>query len=446
MKKVHYHRKYVSIFVMAAFTIMLCFWANQSPASEKNSRPSMASATEESPGFVEEEADSPAVKKGKKFPWLIVGAAVVIGAVAVYFLVRKKPKHTLTVSLSGATGTPAASEKYKKDTKVAYSYTAESGYINLEVKLDGVAVPASGSVTMDKDHTLTATAVQHAAITVNSTPAGAKIYMNNADSGFTTPHTFQYNSAVTKTVLLRSCGYLDYSKTVTANLGKTETIDQTLTAGILDNFMSPSACWVPDALPGSAWTLSSGIYKSVARVKGWSWTHYDTAFSSSTYTAEVKMKRVKGNAFNSNSIVLSTSTDMNAVSGYLFNYTASGYYSIWKYTNLNFTTGSGEVRHIKMWSYSTHIEKKLGSWNTLKVVRSGSNYTYFINNKLVYSFSNSSFDPRVLVMEFYSGNKETEMQYDFAKLTIGAAQGLVPGERVVALPVTDQKPSGYEQK
>ena len=32
MKLVNFYRKPVSVFVMVTFTILLCFWANQSPA------------------------------------------------------------------------------------------------------------------------------------------------------------------------------------------------------------------------------------------------------------------------------------------------------------------------------------------------------------------------------------------------------------------------------
>ena len=33
MKLVNFYRKPISMFVMVAFTILLCFWANQSPAA-----------------------------------------------------------------------------------------------------------------------------------------------------------------------------------------------------------------------------------------------------------------------------------------------------------------------------------------------------------------------------------------------------------------------------
>lgn len=447
MKFVNFHRKPVSMFVMVAFTIMLCFWANQSPAapaapaSEKSSTAAAASAEEESPGFIEQEESAPVVKKGKKFPWLIVGAVVVIGAAAVFFLVLNK-KFALTVNLGqGCTGTPAATAKFKKNAAVSYSYSTEAGYGNLQVKLDGVPVATSGTVTMDKAHTLDVSATYGAVVNITSTPSGAKIYDNYVDSGKTTPASFSYTSAGTHTYLLRQCGYKDYTRVQSVVVGQTYNISTTLVQGILDNFLVPATCWVPYI--ASDWTVAGGLYKASTKVANWQYSYYNTVFSSSTYTVEVKMKRVAGSTTSSNSIILCTGTSMNSVNGYLFNYTTGGYYSIWKYTGKNLQTGSGASDSIKIWSYHARVNKGLGTWNTMKIVRAGSNYSYYLNGYLIYSFSNSSFDPRVCVLPFYSGNVQTELHYDYAKLDIGAAAGLVPGEKVVAVPVADQRSSGH---
>ena len=97
----------------------------------------MEKGTGDGTGFIEQEESEPVVKKGKKFPWLIVGAVVIIGAAAVYFLVLNK-KYALTVNLGeGCTGTPAATAKFKKNKAVAYNFTTQSGWGNLLVKLDG---------------------------------------------------------------------------------------------------------------------------------------------------------------------------------------------------------------------------------------------------------------------------------------------------------------------
>ncbi len=68
--------------------------------------------------------------------------------------------YTLTITMgSGATGTPAAgSYTYSENEIVNYNYSAQAGYGNLIVTLDGAPVGNSGVVTMTANHTLDVTA------------------------------------------------------------------------------------------------------------------------------------------------------------------------------------------------------------------------------------------------------------------------------------------------
>jgi hypothetical protein len=157
MKFTNVQRQSISMIVLAAFVALLCFWATPAPATAMtgSSETTMAQGDGSGPSFIEQEGESKTgIQKEKKFPWLIVGLGAVAVGVALYFLVIKKPKFTLTVTLgANCSGTPAATAKYTKDTAVAYNYTAVEGFY-VKVKLDGVDVAASGSVTMDKDHSL----------------------------------------------------------------------------------------------------------------------------------------------------------------------------------------------------------------------------------------------------------------------------------------------------
>ncbi len=111
---------------------------------------------ESPPGMIERSGE----KKKKKFPWLlVVGGAVVVGAV-VYFLLLKPKKKTLTVNLGeGTAGEPATGTyEYKKGEVVNYNYQLQAGYSQLSVLLDGTAVSPQGTVTMDRNHRLTASA------------------------------------------------------------------------------------------------------------------------------------------------------------------------------------------------------------------------------------------------------------------------------------------------
>jgi hypothetical protein len=67
-------------------------------------------------------------------------------------------RYTLSVTRGeGVVGTPdSGATTYDEGTQVNYSYSLQSGYINLVVTLDGATVSASGTVTMNSNHTLTA--------------------------------------------------------------------------------------------------------------------------------------------------------------------------------------------------------------------------------------------------------------------------------------------------
>jgi hypothetical protein len=111
----------------------------------------------EKPCVIEKKGD----KTKKKFPWLIAGA-VVVGVIIVYFLLSKKPKRTLTVSMGeGVDGTPVSgTTTHKNGASVNYNYSVKSGYGGLSVKLDGKETDPSGTVKMDTNHTLTITALK----------------------------------------------------------------------------------------------------------------------------------------------------------------------------------------------------------------------------------------------------------------------------------------------
>ncbi len=87
------------------------------------------------------------------------------------------PNHTLTVSVSpGVGGTPAGTTTYPQGTVVPYAYALNDAcYENLAVTLDGSPVAPSGSVTMDRPHTLSADASLKAFLIAASAGAGGSI-------------------------------------------------------------------------------------------------------------------------------------------------------------------------------------------------------------------------------------------------------------------------------
>ena len=61
----------------------------------------------------------------------------------------------ISYNADSVTGTPASGYYYHNlGDQIPYSFTAASGYTNLTVKLDGVTIANSGTITISKDHTM----------------------------------------------------------------------------------------------------------------------------------------------------------------------------------------------------------------------------------------------------------------------------------------------------
>jgi formylglycine-generating enzyme required for sulfatase activity len=182
------------------------------------------------PQFQEKEGP-PLVKKHKRFPWLPVLLGVGAGVVLVVLLTKKKTQ-TLTVNLGlGTSGTPAATATYKKGTAVSYNFTSNSGFGNLQVRLDGALAPPSGSVTMNGDHTLDVSAREEFILTVNlgagtaGTPAATTVYSKNE----IVPYSYSALSSASSLQVRFDNVVVAASGTVTMST------DHTLTVGITDS-------------------------------------------------------------------------------------------------------------------------------------------------------------------------------------------------------------------
>jgi hypothetical protein len=182
----------------------------------------------------------------KKFPVLLVVGSVVVVAILVYFLTKKKPQRTLTVSVGeGVEGAPASgSYNYKSGATVSYNYTLKSGYSGLVVRLDGNAVTTSGTIKMDQNHTITASASKTYTLTVSKgvgvdgTPSSGTFSYND---GNTVNYSYSLQSGYTNlTVKIDGLDapasgsfIMNKDRTLTITAGKTYTLTVTRGTGII---------------------------------------------------------------------------------------------------------------------------------------------------------------------------------------------------------------------
>lgn len=393
------------------------------PAGEKSGSATMTKGDETS--FIETEQAAPAKVEKKKFPWLIVLGTAVVAAAVIYFVVLNK-KYTLTVSVSeGVTGTPAAgSTQFKKNKAVSYNYSLPSGYKDLLVTLDGTPVAASGSVKMDKDHTLAAISTKVAAVAVNSTPSGARIYDNGVYSGQMTNYVFNYAAPGPHKYIIRQCGYQDFEREENAEMGVLKTIDAALVPGIFESFSVPAAsCWEPHT--ASEWTVSGGVYRFVSAADMFNYNLYKSSFNQSNLTAEVKMKRVIGDSRADNAVVLIDRMEGSKAFGYWFSYLANGNaWYIVRFDGYDMYRGGGSFKLLGT-GKPTSLVRYLDQWNTLKIVRAGSAYSYYINGTLTAAVTDGEYNPHYLALGIMLTNVSTQMQYDYVKLSFTGAAGIV---------------------
>ncbi len=203
-----------------------------------------------------------ASQNGYQYRCVATSGTDTVTSQAATLLVNTSLSYTLVVNLgTGVTGTPSAGGPYAKGVSVPYSFSALSGYSNLQVSLDGNAVPVSGAVTMDGNHalaatatinshnvtflagsggTLTGTAIQTVpngqnAAPVTAVPSAGKTFANWTGTGFPT--------STTNPLTLRNV-----------------TQDQTITA----NFNSTPSTYTVNFVAGAGGTLSGTSVQSVA--------------------------------------------------------------------------------------------------------------------------------------------------------------------------------------
>ena len=136
------------------------------------------------------------------------------------------------------------------------------------------------------------------------------------------------------------------------------------------------------------------------------------------------MNRKKGLNTGSNSIFLGTGTSMTSANGYSIQFQGTGNYSVWRNTNYNFITGfGGTSTAIRSWTATPAIVQGLNKFNLMKVIKTGSNYAFYINSILVTTFSDATYNPSYVSLLFYVGGVQTEIQYNYVILSPGGAVG-----------------------
>ncbi len=193
-------------------------------------------------------------------------------------------------------------------------------------------------------------------------------------------------------------------------------------SGFYSPFTDNADGWV---IHRGIWQLEASNYFTTAGVQGRvsSVSHIGEY---STLTYEVRMKRT-GCRGNANALAIRGNPVLDSVgwwkTEYTFDYTNTGYFSVWKDYNGTYTA-------LRNWTYTSAINRD--GWNVLKVKASGSSLYFYINNILVWSGSDSAYPSGRVGIAMYRGPSCTgdKLWVDYAKLetTVG---DLPPADLVI---------------
>ncbi len=217
-------------------------------------------------------------------------------------------------------------------------------------------------------------------IDVRSTPTGAKIFLDGADTGKVTNAVLTDVKAGTHSITLKKSLFQDYSTSVNVSKNQTSYVDAELFAApFTENFDDGRADywdWSPKTGAGS-WSVAGGIYRFIPSGRGRSsFTWYDVGnFKDFTYELRIKIYWFGALTFRGDPV---------AGRWYLFH--VRQVTQEWAVSKMEGTS----LYSLKGYERSTAI-KGWPEWNNLKVVVSGTNFTFYINGTRVGSISDSSY-------------------------------------------------------
>lgn len=215
-------------------------------------------------------------------------------------------------------------------------------------------------------------------IDVSSTPTRARIYLDGADTGKVTNAVLADVKAGSHSITLKKALFQDYSTSVNVSKNQTAYVNAELFAAPFnEDFNDGIADYWKYSGPGE-WRVVVGVYVFVPRGTGeWNFTWYDVGnFKDFTFQADIMSDVDQCLAFRGD-----TTSPMKWYVFYVWQ--NSQKWAIFK------IEGSSWY-FLRNYEYSSAINK-WPNWNKLKVVVSGTNFTFYINGVRVGSISDASY-------------------------------------------------------
>jgi len=323
----------ISLLVILALAWTLSLDAMAGASQEKGER---ASATRSIAGPESASAEESGSAKNKTLITVAIVGGIAAAVLVAVLLLRKKPKPAATTTTT--TSAPASTTTISTTTTTA--------------------PPDTGSIQAD------------------STPAGARINLDGADTGRTTPALLTGVLVGSRIVKLTLERYQDWQAAVAVSRDQTATVAASLQAGdFRESFDGGTASfWRPAA---GSWSAVNGEYVTNAvRPVYFAASEY-TLGDYGDFTLEARGQAVRPAGGSGRVFGLIFRGAPNLSRYYLFQVTPGGASPLWDVYEI---TNGLVTRQYDPWQPTTAVHE---GWNTIRVVASGSTFTFYANGQLL---------------------------------------------------------------
>ncbi len=322
-----------------------------------------------------------------------------------------KPEEEKVIEEKPVEEVPVKKEKEEKPEKKK-SYTAL--YILGGLAVAGVAVALLLGKKKEEGK---------GSIDVKSDPTGARIFLDGSDTGKVTNAVLTDVKVGSHSITLRKALFQDYSTTVNVSKNQTSYVNAELFAAPFSEDFNDGVANYWQANSTGQWMVVGGQYRFYNDNTGkHRFTWYDVGnFKDFTFQADITSSVDQCLAFRGE-------PGPTTIKWYLF--------YVWQNSQewAVFKLEGSTPYYLRNYEYNSAI-RKYPQWNTLKVVVSGTNFTFYINGTRVGSISDSSYSKgKVGVWTRDSGN----VYVDNVSVSLSTA-GSFAGETAIPILVSPEQ-------
>jgi hypothetical protein len=163
---------------------------------------------------------------------------------------------------------------------------------------------------------------------------------------------------------------------------------------------------------GGYYVCQKALGGPVDNTKWWEWSLYNRSWTKANYTITTRMRVL--DQVGPFGLLLVTDSSMQAANGYQIMFRGDGNYFVRKVQGWNYSN-STVVSYdwiTAQWVSSSAILTGLGTWNTYKLVKAGGDYKLYANDTLVYSFTDATYDPRLVAIAVHTQASAMHLEVD----------------------------------